>query len=88
MSKGLSELVFNKFFTPNTHRHTITTRAITNKELQLPKCNTEIRKNSFAVRGVKIWNSIPLHIRQSSTLPQFKAAIKLHYWQNFDSTNE
>ena len=34
--------------------------------------NMEIRKNSFAVRVPKVWNLLPVHVREAENLNSFK----------------
>jgi hypothetical protein len=39
---------------------------------------TEIRKNSFAVRVVSKWNSLPDNIKESRSVEEFKKKLKIH----------
>ena len=43
------------------------------------RCNTETFKHSYFNRLVPIWNNLPIQIRNSMSLPEFKAKIKEHY---------
>jgi hypothetical protein len=46
--------------------------------LKLPAARTEIRRNSFAVRVVSGWNSLPDSVKQSSSCKNFKIALPKH----------
>ena len=41
--------------------------------------NMEIRKNSFAVRVPKEWNSLPVNVREAENLNSFKTRYDAHY---------
>ena len=47
-----------------------------NNSLALPKPNTQKCKRTFLYRGSKLYNDLPMHIRQSSSLAIFKNNIK------------
>ena len=51
----------------------------------------EIRRNSFAVRVVKVWNSLPDEVVMSSGIKAFEAKLD-KYWNDqpvkFDSKEE
>ena len=34
---------------------------------------------SFQVRGLKLWNSIPLDVRKKETIGSFKSALKKYF---------
>ena len=38
--------------------------------------NITCRRRSFAVTGHTLWNSLPLEIRSSSSLPMFRSRLK------------
>ena len=46
--------------------------------LKVPYSRTWYYDNSFTVTGAKMWNSLPLNIRQSPSLGSFKGRIKSH----------
>ena len=52
------------------------THNATNKNLLLPRPNTELFKRSFSYAGPKLWNDLPREIRLSSSLQQFKISLK------------
>ncbi len=46
--------------------------------LQLPQPKTEKLKKSFSYDGAKLWNSLPVDVRNSETLTIFKERIRAH----------
>ena len=46
--------------------------------LKVPYSRTRYYDNSFTVTRAKMWNSLPLNIRQSPSLGSFKGRIKSH----------
>ena len=54
------------------------TRYASNYNLQLPKPRTLYYKKSWLYNGAKLWNSIPVYIRNCSTFATFKH--KLVIW--------
>ena len=47
--------------------------------LRVPKTKRKLRGDrAFAVAAPKLWNDLPLHIRQASTLSVFKSLLKTH----------
>lgn len=47
--------------------------------LKIPKPKTEYMKRSFSYSTAKLWNKLPLDIRQSTSIAQFKKAIGTLY---------
>ena len=48
------------------------TRSSSNNDLSVPRPHTEIFKRSLAYAGPKLWNKIPLSIREVSNMSAFK----------------
>ena len=47
--------------------------------LTVPKARLKLRgERAFAVAAPKLWNGLPLHIRQASSLSHFKSLLKTH----------
>ena len=61
--------------------HDYRTRSATNKDLLLPRAKTSLFQHSFAYYGAKIWNQLPLNIRNSSSICTFKSNFKQTYKQ-------
>ena len=62
--------------------HDYRTRSATNKDLLLPRAKTSLFQHSFAYYGAKIWNQLPLNIRNSSSICTFKSNFKQTYKQD------
>ena len=50
-------------------------RSADNDLLKFPYSRTKYYANSFTVSGAKLWNSLPLNIRQSPSIDSFKCSI-------------
>ena len=48
-------------------------------DLQIPRLSLDFRRKSFNYTGLKIWNSIPTHIRESNTQTWSKNGLKNHF---------
>ena len=48
----------------------------------VPRCNSSFEQRSFSYRAPKIWNDIPLSVRQSPSLESFKRNLKTLYIAN------
>ena len=57
------------------------TRSSSTKELIVPRPHTEIFKRSLAYAGPKIWNSLPIAIREVPNINIFKCLLKDHLLQ-------
>ena len=65
------ESLFERYETPYNLRD--------NNRIHQPAYNTiTYGKNSVRYQGAKLWNVLPLHIKEATTLPQFKRLI--HTW--------
>ena len=47
------------------------------KTLEIPRCQTLIRKHSFCSRSIEDWNNLPYHVVMSENLNAFKRNIDL-----------
>ena len=76
INKICPESLHDKF----AERSTISKYDTINKtDLQIPKLILDFSKNNFNYTGLKTWNSIPTHLRESYTLTQFKNGLKNHF---------
>ena len=48
-------------------------------DLQIPRLNLDFSRNSFNYAGLKTWNSILTHTRESDTLTRFKNGLNSHF---------
>jgi len=58
----------------------IITRSSASHLLSVPRHYLSFGARTFRVAAPKIWNSIPLHIRQSQTYSSFRRHLKTHYF--------
>jgi len=49
--------------------------------LFVPCHNLSFGSRAFRIFAPKIWNTLPLHIRQSQSLSAFRRHVKTHYFQ-------
>ena len=52
-----------------------------NMKLYPQRARTQLRKNTFAIRTVHIWNSLPEHVVTAPSLNAFKNRLDKH-WSN------
>lgn len=76
--KGLAPDYMCALFKSVSNVSTRTTRSNTRGDLYVPRARTNIFKNSIAVNGAQIWNTLNPEIRKCSSLSAFKRA----YLQN------
>ena len=69
---GKSPEYLKVLFTFTSDIHSRLLRSITNEQLYIPRPNKDLYRNSFAFSGSSIWNSLPLTLKQSSSIAQFK----------------
>ena len=65
-----------------THQNEIkqrSTRSSSLNNLYVPKSKLKKADQSVAINGSKIWNELPLDIRQSTSLGIFKRKLYEHY---------
>ena len=65
---------FNLLFKTNSENHSYNTRCATN--FNIPKNKLEFGKKSISYQGVKIWNNIPINIKNSGNIKHFKDTYK------------
>ena len=49
-----------------------------NRNLDIPKFKLECTKKGFHLSGLKVWDEIPIEIRETPSLYQFKRKLKTH----------
>ena len=62
------------------HKPSRSTRLSASDLLSVPRHNLSFGARAFRVAVPKIWNSIPLHIRQSQTYSSFRRHLKTHHF--------
>uniref|UniRef100_UPI003AAF450F uncharacterized protein n=1 Tax=Centroberyx gerrardi TaxID=166262 RepID=UPI003AAF450F len=65
-------------------RHTLTRCLRSADATALETTRTKLRTwgdRAFSVAAPSLWNALPIHIRQATTLPSFKQALKTHLFK-------
>ena len=78
---GLAPDYLINLFKYISETHSYITRNVSNNNLALPSLSTSLYKRSFSYNGALLWNSLPLYIRNSSSLNTFKSMLS-HYLNN------
>ena len=60
--------------------HDRETRLSCGMDVQIPKPNRESFRNSFQYQGANLWNSLPSHLKEATTINQFKRNYKKEYF--------
>ena len=70
---------FHSYFTDVTKLHSYSTRQASDKDLFIPRKNTT-QYGLYSVRyaGASLWNSIPIDIRNKSSVYSFRKSLKQH----------
>ena len=61
-----------------TTTSSVNTRNVTNAMLHVPRPFCEMYKRSFEYQGPTMWNTLPMQIRSTSNIEQFKCLLKLY----------
>lgn len=76
---GLAPLYISELLHP--YRPTRSLRSADKLLLSVPKTKRKLKGDrAFAVAAPKLWNELPLFIRQASSLPVFKSLLKTHLY--------
>ena len=73
---GLAPAYLTYIFKLNNSVHGHHTRSCTN--IYVRKCNLSVRQRTFAYRGGTLWDTIPVHIRNSKSVKCFKTLFIKH----------
>ena len=73
---GLAPQYLCDMFTANNSNHSYNTRNATQLRATLTK--TAYYYRSFTVSGLNLWNSLPNHIIECTSLPSFKRSLYNH----------
>ena len=76
---GNQSTIFDKFFEKTSSRHNYQTRQSTDKQFAYPVIRTNYKKRFFTYNGIKIWNNIPLQIREQKSKSLFCKYLKNGY---------
>ena len=82
--KSLNGIKENNYF----HRRTNAAYNLRNGDtLQTPVASSTQTQRFIAYHGAKIWNSLPLNIRNKNTLSSFKTSLKSFYITSYNSNS-
>ena len=65
----------------STNQARLRLRSFDSRQLLLPRTKTELGKRAFAYAGPRAWNDFPIALRPSTTLTEFKSALKTHLFR-------
>ena len=74
--KGLSPEYVSEIFVKSSYTRNRILRSVENELLRIPGSQTKIYENSFTISAAKLWNEIPLCIRNMKDLETFKQQMK------------
>ena len=61
-------------------------RSSTDKTLTVPRTHNRFGDRSFAIAGPRLWNSLPISLRQISSYGQFRRYLKNHLFRIWEIT--
>ena len=71
---------FHKFFVQCTQIHSCSTRLASRGDLFLERKNTfQYGVRSIEYNGARLWNMVPVHIRESPSPSVFRSKLKKHF---------
>ena len=73
---GLAPEYISESFVKISDTHNRILRSVDNELLRLPGSRTKIYENWFTISTAKLWNEIPLYIRNIKDLETFKKQMK------------
>ena len=78
--KGIDKVENTSVFSKIQQRGQRVTRAAGDPQnLTAPRARTDIRKNSFFVRSVYMWNQLPADAKNTKTVREFKNSVNTVY---------
>ena len=69
---GLAPEYISEIFVKISDTHNRILRSVDNELLRIPGSRTKIYENSFTISAAKLWNEVPLYIRNIKDLETFK----------------
>ena len=79
---NLDPYYLSDLFSSVSEYHTVSTRDATSNTLQQPRCNNSLYKSSLSVNGSRLWNKLPLEIRNKKIFSAFKYNLKVYMANN------
>ena len=87
LNNGSQCAIFDRFFENTTSRHGYQTHQSMKKQFAFPILRTNYKKRFFTYNGIKIWNSIPLHIREQKNKNRFCKYFRKWLLDKYDNTS-
>ena len=69
-------------FSSVSEYHTVLTSNATSNTVQRPRSNNSLYKSYLSVNGSRLWNKLPLEIRNKKTFSAFRYNLKLYMANN------
>ena len=79
---NISARYYDDYFHEISETHTINTRQSSRHDLAIPKYRTEYFTHSLSFLCPKLWNDLPVALRELTSLSTFKLHLKLHLTSN------
>ena len=76
------QIVSSYMYQRESFREDLTRSSKDRLQLDYPKTHVQAGDKSFTVCASKLWNNIPVHIRQSVSVNAFKKALKTYLFPN------
>ena len=73
---GQTPTYISSMFAKTSEVHNRNLRSVDNAQLRVPFSRTNYFENSFSVNGAKLWNALPIELREISDVNSFKNAVK------------
>ncbi|KAL7294758.1 hypothetical protein TKK_0011888 [Trichogramma kaykai] len=54
------------------------TRSSSLPQLTVPDSSSEMRRRSFSIMGARVWNELPLAVRNADSVPQFRRRLRAY----------
>ena len=74
--KGMAPNYMTELFNKVSETHSRNMRSVDNDLLRISYSRTGYYDRSFTIQGATQWNSLPLDMRNSPSLPSFKQNVK------------
>ena len=84
--KGLNSLAPSYISSMLNHyepKTSVCLRSVEAKHLEVPFTRSSLCKRAFIVNDPKLYNELPLHIRESKSLASFKSACYSYFYQSY-----
>ena len=77
--QGMDHVNYETWFHFESEVNFYSSRSVAESKLAVPRVQTESRRNFYSVRSCRLWNSIPVAVRQNVSVHYFKINYNLFY---------